>query len=548
MPISHTSIDMRNAILLLLLACFLFGCKGSTDIRLKIKDAEELYLSQQPDSALTLLKTITNPDLLDNKTFAFWCLTYAEISDQLDEDMPFVPQMERASEYYEEHGTTKELIKSLMYFGQAYEEEKKFDNAMQVYLKAVDLAKGNKDCLLLGKLYNSIAKLHDFEDDYEESQLFYQLSGEYYLKGGDSLNYIYSVRDIGSICTLKEEYGVAAELFLKAYELALNFNDSLFLSSITNRLGINYKEMNNYPMAEKYLLQSITYDEAGSAPTYLALADLYTSQKEYIKARNYINMASLLSSTNQFFYGGLLYRQYILERELGNYALSLEYFEQYTCFADSISDLQEKTNVLKMEKRYEYEHLLNENKELDIQNQWIIILCCCLAIICLLLIVLYRYHLTMKEKYILKQQQIIQDKHSLLMEKELDLKGLSSAIKEIRENILTSTDVYKKIFENSQSVEKAKKYPLTDKEWIVLKECVKSTYISFFENLHNKFSNLTEEDIRFCCLLKIRLNTQQLSILLNIQPTSVSRRRSRIMIKGGFENTNTTLEKIIEKL
>lgn len=539
---------MRNAILLLLLACFLFGCKGSSDIRLKIKDAEELYLSQQPDSALTLLKTITNPDLLDNKTFALWCLTYAEISDQLGEDMPFVPQMERASEYYEEHGTTKEIIKSLMYLGQAYEEEKKFDNAMQVYLKAVDLAKSDKDCLLVGKLYNNIGKLHDFEDDYDESQRFYQLSGEYYLKGGDSLNYVYSIRDIGWIYTLKEEYGSASESYLQAYKLALNLNDSLLLSSVTNRLGINYSEMKNYPLAEKYLLQSIAYDEAGSAPTYLALADLYTSKKYYDKARKYINMATSLSSTNQMFNGGLLYQNYILEKELGNYIVSLSYYEQYTSFADSISDLQEKTNILKVEKRYEHESLLNDNKELSIENQWVLIVCYSLVILCLLLIVLYKHRIANKEKYILKQQLIIQEKHSSLMEKEIDLNGLSSTIMEIRENILINSDIYKKVIDNSQSVEKAKKYPLSDKDWIALKECVKSTYILFFENLKDKFPNLTEEDIRFCCLLKIGLNSQQLSILLDIQPTSVSRRRNRIMKKGGFENTNTTLEKIIEKL
>lgn len=539
---------MRNAILLLLLSCFLFGCKRNTDIRLKIKDAEELYLSQQPDSALTLLKTITNPDLLDNKTFALWCLTYAEISDHLGEDMPFVSQMERASEYYGENGTEKEIIKSLMYLGQAYEEEKKFDEAMQTYLKAVDLAKSNKDCLLAGKLYNNIARLHEFEDEYDESQRFYQLSGEYYLKGGDSLNYVYSIRDIGWIYTLKEEYGEATESYLKVYKLAINLNDSVLLSSITNRLGINYKEMGNYSLAEKYLFQSIAYDEADCASNYLALADLCTQKKEYDKAQDYINIAVLHKSTNQFFKGGLLYRLYSLEKELGNYRLSLNYFEQYTSFADSISDLQETTNILKVEKRYEYEHLLNENKELYIENQWAIIVCCSLIIICLLLIVLYRYHIAKKEKYMLEQQQIIQEKHSLLMEKELNLKGISSTVMEIRENVLTSTDVYKRIIEISQSVDKAKKYPLTNKEWIALKECVKSTYILFFENLKDKFPNLTEEDIRFCCLLKIGLNSQQLAILLNIQPTSVSRRRTRIMKKGGLENTNTTLEKVLEKL
>lgn len=539
---------MRNAILLLLLSCFLFGCKRNTDIRLKIKDAEELYLSQQPDSALTLLKTITNPDLLDNKTFALWCLTYAEISDQLGEDMPFVSQMKRANEYYGENGTEKEIIMSLMYLGQAYEEEKKFDEAMQVYLKAVDLAKSNKDCLLAGKLYNNIARLHEFEDEYDESQRFYQLSGEYYLKGGDSLNYMYSIRNIGWIYTLKEEYGEATESYLKVYKLAINLNDSVLLSSITNRLGINYKEMGNYSLAEKYLFQSIAYDEADCASNYLALADLCTQKKEYDKAQDYINIAVLHKSTNQFFKGGLLYRLYSLEKELGNYKLSLDYFEQYTNFADSISDLQETTNILKVEKRYEYEHLLNDNKELYIENQWAIIVCCSLIIICLLLIVLYRYHIAKKEKYMLEQQQIIQEKHSLLMEKELNLKGISSTVMEIRENVLTSTDVYKRIIEISQSVDKAKKYPLTNKEWIALKECVKSTYILFFENLKDKFPNLTEEDICFCCLLKIGLNSQQLAILLNIQPTSVSRRRTRIMKKGGLENTNTTLEKVLEKL
>lgn len=539
---------MRNAILLLLLSCFLFGCKRNTDVRLKIKDAEELYLSQQPDSALTLIKTITNPDLLDNKTFALWCLTYAEISDQLGEDMPFVPQMERASEYYEEHGTTKELIKSLMYLGQAYEEEKKFDNAMQVFLKAVDLAKSDKDCLLVGKLYNNIGKLHDFEDDYDESQRFYQLSGEYYLKGGDSLNYVYSIRDIGWIYTLKEEYGSALESYLQAYKLALNLNDSLLLSSVTNRLGNNYEEMNNYTLAEKYLFQSIAYDEAGSAPTYLALANLYTSQKEYTKARYYISMANRLRSTNQMFEGGLLYQQYILEKELGDYELSLNYYEQYTSFADSISDLQENTNLLKVKKRYEYEHLLNENKNLDIKNQWAVIVCCCLVIICLLLIVLYRYYMALKEKQIKKQQQLIQAKHYSLVQKELEIKGLSFTIQKIRENVFKSSSVYKKIIKNSLSIEQSKDNALNDKEWIALKECVKSTYPAFFDNLQDKFPNLTEEEIRFCCLLKIGLDSQQLSILLDIQSASVSRRRNRIMKKGGLENTNTTLEKLIKSM
>lgn len=274
---------MKNAILLFPLFCLLFSCKIGNETRLTIKEAEGLILSENLDSAFVLLKNITNPDLLDDKTFASWCLTYAGICDRLNEDMPFVPQMIRANEYYKKNGTNLEKIKCLMYLGKAYEEEKDFDIAMQTYLHSVDLAKSERAYSLVGKIYNKIAWLYDFDDNYDEAQRYHLLSGEYSLKDNDSLNYIYSIRDIGWIYTLKGEYGEASESFLKAYRLALNMNDSLLLSSMTNRLGINYKEMGNYSLAEQYLFQSISYDEAGSVPTYLALADLYTLKKNMIK-------------------------------------------------------------------------------------------------------------------------------------------------------------------------------------------------------------------------------------------------------------------------
>ena len=539
---------MKNAVLLFLLSCLFFGCNKDSEARLKIKEVEELIMSEKPDSAFVLLKSITNPDALDTKTFAHWCLTYAYVCEQLDEDMPFVPQMERANEYYEKHGTALDHINCLMYLGQAYEDEKSFDEAMQAYLQAVDLAKSKRIDLLAGKICNKIALLHDLDGNYNEAQHFHQLSGEHYLNGKDSLNYIYSIRDIGWLYTLKEEYEQASESFLKAYRSAQNLNDSLLLSSVTNRLGNNYLEMGNYSLAEKYLFQSIAYDEQGSAPTYLALANLYTSEKKYEKARYYINMVKQYQTSNRLLEGGILYELYVLEKELGNYTLSLDYYERYINLEDSISDLQEKVNALKVEKRYEYADLLNENNVLVVKNQRVVIVCCSLLLTSLLLFVVYIYRVALKNKCILQQQKIIQDEHAVLLDKEIALKGLSNNILKIRENILANSDVYKKIIENSQSVEKAKKSPLTDKDWLAVKEIVKSTYIPFLENLQNRFSSLTEDDVRFCCLLKIGLNGQELSILLNIQPASVIHKRYRIMKKGGLENTNTTLEEVISNL
>lgn len=539
---------MKNAILLFILFCLFFSCKSNDEINLKIEKAEELIQAEQPDSAFILLESIINPDLLDDKPFAHYCLLHAGLSEQLGEDMPFVLQMERANAYYEKYGSAEEKMNCLMYLGMSYEEETDFEWALKSYLQAVEMAKKAKKYLLVGKLYNKIAAIHDYDDNYDETQRYYQLAGEYYLKGGDSLNYIYSIRDIGSIYTLKREYGEATESLLKAYQMALNMNDSLLLSSLTNRLGINYKEFGNYSLAEKYLFQSIAYDEAGSGPTFLALAELYILKKVYGKAREYIDMAYKHRTPKRKLTGGLLYQLYILEKELGNYPLSLDYYEQYVNYADSITDLQSRVDVLKVERRYKYADLLNSNKELEIRNQSIFIICISLLLVSLFLFILYICRITLKNKHIQKQQKKISDANQALQEKEIAVKGLNADIMNIRENILKNSAVYKKIIRNSQSVEDAKKYPLTDQEWLTLKETLKTTYFLFIDHLQDRFSNLTEDEIRFCCLLKIGLNSQQLAILLNIQPTSISHKRYRIMKKGKLENTKTTLEEFISGL
>ena len=143
---------MKNAVLLFLLSCLFFGCNKDSEARLKIKEAEELIMSEKPDSAFVLLESITNPDVLNDKAFAHFCLIYARLSEQLGEDMPFVPQMERANAYFEKHGSPDEKMNCLLYLGMSYEEETDFEWAMKSYLQAVEIAKKAKKYLLVGKL------------------------------------------------------------------------------------------------------------------------------------------------------------------------------------------------------------------------------------------------------------------------------------------------------------------------------------------------------------------------------------------------------------
>lgn len=536
---------MKNVILLFILFCLFFSCKSNNEINLKIQEAEELIRAEQPDSAFALLDGITNPEVLSDKVFAHFCMVSAGLSEQLGEDMPFVPQMERANDYYEKHGSLEEKMNSLLYLGMAYEGETDYEWAMKSYLSAVELAKKAKNYRLVGKLYNKMAQLHDFDDNYEEAKLCHLSSGEYYLKGNDSVNYIYSIRDIGWIHLLKEEYDEALEYHQKAYRLALPLNDSLLLSSLTNRLGINYEEMKNYALAEKFLFQSIAYDEAGSAPTYLALAGLYTGEGQYDKARTYIEMVVLHKTAKRPLTGGILYQSYMLEKELGNYSLALDYYERFNHIADSVAELQSQMDLLKVEKRYEYAEVLNRNTILELKYSRNIIGGILLLIFILIGFYIYKKRLDKANEKLKKEQEGIVKK---MQEKELKVQGLSKQVLSIREGILENTETYKKIMQNACSVEEAKKNPLTNEDWLSLYGSLKITYPFFMDGLEQQLPGLTEEERHFCCLLKLGLDNQQLAIFLDIQSTSVDRRRYRIRKKGKLANTQTTLEELIAAL
>lgn len=531
-----------------LLFCFLFGCTVDQQVVLTLKQADKLLLSSKPDSAKVLLEQINTPEGLPASNYANWLLLYAEACDQLEEDVPIVPQMEKAENYYSKHGTTVEHAKSLLYLGRAYEEEKELDIGMEYYLQAANLAEGAGEYVLAGHICNRAAGLYDFEDYFDDAKRFYQKAADNFLLADDSLNYVYALRDIGSILHVKNKMEESLTYYKEAYVLSGQIGDSSQLSSLCNRIGVAYQEMDSFDLAEQFLFQSIIYEEEGSAPTYLALSGLYMKQNLYDKTDFYLHKASHSETTNKMIKGGIFYQHYLLEKKQNNYNKALLYYEQYTAFVDSLTDIQEYANVLKVEKRYDQSKLLNKNYVLQVKNQRILIACIILMLFCLLLILLYQYREALKNKRIVQQQQQLQTTHAVLLKQELSVKGLECDIQQIRENILRTSTVCKKILANSDDIDVAKKKPLTEKDWLALVEVIRVTYLLFFEKLQTTLSGLSEEEIRFCCLLKIGLTSQQLAILLNIQPTSISHKRYRIMKKGGFANTNTTLEEIIQKL
>ena len=60
---------------------------------------------------------------------------------------------------------------------------------------------------------------------------------------------------------------------------------------------------------------------------------------------------------------------------------------------------------------------------------------------------------------------------------------------------------------------------------------VNQLFDGYSHRLHNHFPALTEEDIFYCCLFKLRLSTSAIGTLLGISPSSVTKRKQRVKEK-----------------
>jgi hypothetical protein len=72
---------------------------------------------------------------------------------------------------------------------------------------------------------------------------------------------------------------------------------------------------------------------------------------------------------------------------------------------------------------------------------------------------------------------------------------------------------------------------IDESQWPEIIHAVNNLFDGFSYRLHTEFPSLTEEDVHYCCLIKLRLTTSVISILTGISPSSVTKRKQRIREK-----------------
>ena len=72
------------------------------------------------------------------------------------------------------------------------------------------------------------------------------------------------------------------------------------------------------------------------------------------------------------------------------------------------------------------------------------------------------------------------------------------------------------------------KIEMTEEDWQNLVSSVDEAYSGFTQRLKEQFPKLSADDIRFCCLLKINVNMQDLSDIYCVTKAAITKRKYRI--------------------
>lgn len=560
-------------ILLTSLTFLVVGCQNeSEEIRL-INQAERLF-DAYPDSVITTLDSIPLPEEMNPRLIARWCMLYARAADKIEDEMPYTNQLEIALKYYQKKKMREEEAEIGLYLGRSYVEDKEYEKAMRAYSDALKVALAIKNYNRAGYICSYMGDLYEVDLRYILAAEKYKESGKYFYLANNATSYVRAfVNEAHSYSIADSSYLALASL--KQAEMVMDsLNVEEVRSYVYNGLSNIYNNLGDYDLAEYYILRCIELDPEEIASDYLVLTDISLKCMDMEKAEYYLKKANIFTN-NELVLPTIVYYNYKIKKEQGDFEIALSFHEQYVAIEDSLINVGKSVDIYDADQKYERLKLHNENIELVLKNQKSYIFILLLLFSIALFVIFYLMTLRYKNRSLLKQQEEInnlnqniyhlsvvlrgkeerlksQENSLHLAEEELvsfenikkEVEDLRHRLINLREIKILDSDLAQKIKRMSQTVwSKASQAVIDEKMWIDIEVLMVEVYPDIVKALRD--ADLSFSEMHLCFLTLFKLDTKAMSTLLNIIPTSVDKTRLRVRKKLHWEGKQDFYESLI---
>lgn len=554
---------MRQLYLIHIFAlCLLFvGCGHNSEIDRQMDAAEGLMLSA-PDSSLLILDRIYVGDLSDKKQKARYALLKSMALDKNYIDTTTFDVLQPAIDYYLDHGTPDEKLRTYYYEGRIHQNAERNEEAMRSFLKGLDLNGEITDSLTLANLFVAqgvlFYKSYMMEDVYrnalksadiyEALKLDDRMFGSRLTAFHVSMIMNDSLKADSLLSILKQNVADYPE-----YKQELSPEENIYVlrfGSIDERTKILTAAVSDTTLSRDYLLNyalgSVEIDEPGLALQYFSSVDS-TSISELSRMKYLIIGAEVYKSN-------------------GNFKQAFEYIWNYQVESDRITQKSFETKSKVTQEKHEQER--ESYEKLHRRDRWIIISIIIIAILlAIFLATAYRLHISKskreKSELECERQTLIAEnlRHRISqLEAEAEtLKGLAKNNKASQSPVVSS--VIKQRIEMlngiiATSISNNDKYSKPYREWIDKeiadkKKFMDSTRLAF-KSSHPAFvayleeHGLDEYEINYLCLYAIGLKGKEVGNYMELRRHyNIS---SEIRRKLGIDEHETNIGIYVMKL
>ncbi len=577
----------RFYLYLILIAAYILsscnlGGRGKSVLPIELVQAENI-MYENPDSALHILQSMPIPT--EKEAHATWALLLTQAKYKC-----FVDQSDSliniAYDYFIKGNNAQRKALALYHKAVLYKEKNQVDKALPYYLQASEEVSFTDDCRLAYLIHAQIGIIYAHRELHEYSVAFCKKANKFAILSNDFYYIVDSYNCMARTYSAQEQYIKAIELYDKAIEIGSTHNEKkLVNSAIQEKMGI-YIRQKKYEEAQE-LVKTLNFQMLSKAG-FQIIGHLYQKTNQIDSAYFYLNKAVESNSiyTQQTAYQIL----FNLSNQHKDYEKNAEYSIKLWKINDSINKIDRNKALIEMQEKYNQQKVINEKNKAE--KRGLIILCASIGVIGIIITCYQRkiLHqskiLKRKEKELTdfvnqlnENKQVIaqnkarikelegKDELSTEMQKEKEryideMQKQNKSLENKNQNLLLKIDEYtatmaekskeleglrtlsennlylhrrelflcNELLKKEEFVNKIKKNPkpLDIIQWRDIMNKADAIYDNYTVRLRTRIPELTENDIRICCLIKLSFSNGDIAKILGISSTSVSRQKLRL--------------------
>ena len=282
----------KYCIFLLFILVALISCNDPKSVTDTLHRAEAL-MNEYPDSAWTLLNTISPDEMEQNRNRALYALLYTQAQDKTYRDETNDSLISVAVDYYCDTDDVRRKFLSYYYKGRVHFTTKDYLGATTCYMEAEQLADEVGDDYLVGLLYAELGRIYRLYYDYPKSEEAYQKAAECYERAGKIRHRNYMWYNQSSIFRNLAQYTESENLLRKALVSGKDIKDSVLIRNSIGNLVMLCIEQQRMSEA-KQLYEELRYyvgTNYGSSSFMGKLAKMYISEGDFMNAKRCVETA-----------------------------------------------------------------------------------------------------------------------------------------------------------------------------------------------------------------------------------------------------------------